>query len=617
MKIRSLLFAAAFLAAAPALADTWSRDGAEALLKTWCDALVKYQVGGTGDAALDGGMLCPACCFEHGRAADSVYALVYEWKRTGERKYLDAAERVLDWTERNMVSYDGANYNDVKHYWRGITVFSQTSLGKTLIAFGNDLPQDLRAKWLARFRVQTDFLVGYFSKGLGDSNINYPITFCEAMAVAWKILGDDAYKAKGDAMFALVRPLFLECGLLAGEGHPSTGISPRGCRPIDLGYNFEESIPALYHYAEIAGRADVAKDLDRLVAGHLEFMLPDGGLDNSMGSRSCKWTYWGSRTSDGLLPALAHYAKHGGKGAVRAIDRHLKLLAKCTSDTGLLYGGLYYRDAGEPPCIHHTFAHVKSIVDLLLAAPPEKSADEPLPREEEYGRRAFPDFATELAAVGPWRASFSANDNYSNDYGTDVGGGSPTMLWHPAFGVVAAATMSDYWYAEPTNFQDQRRYIGVLSTTPRVEAGEDDYSNVRDRAAKTSAEFSDGVFSYSSSGLLTTKKGRKGAPFEIAYRLDAKGLSVRARAEGKFRYVFPVVATEKDEVVVEGNTARVKRPGGTLTLSADREIKLLATQRGKRAFTPVAGLMAAVFYIEGEDGEVVLSCRMRDASDLL
>lgn len=259
MKYRSLLFASAFIAAAPALADTWSRNGAEALLKMWCDALVKYQVGGTGDAALDGGMLCPACCFEHGRAADSVYALVYEWKRTGERKYLDAAERVLDWTEHNMVSYDGANYNDVKHYWRGITVFSQTSLGKTLIAFGGELPQDLRAKWLARFRVQTDFLVGYFSKGLGDSNINYPITFCEAMAVAWKILGDDAYKAKGDAMFALVRPLFLECGLLAGEGHPSTGVSPRGCRPIDLGYNFEDSSPCSRTTRSTAGRARCAR----------------------------------------------------------------------------------------------------------------------------------------------------------------------------------------------------------------------------------------------------------------------------------------------------------------------------------------------------------------------
>ena len=128
-----------------------------------------------------------------------------------------------------------------------------------------------------------------------------------------------------------------------------------------------------------------------------------------------------------------------------------------------------------------------------------------------------------------------------------------------------------------------------------------------DAGAKATAEFSGGAFAYFAKGVLTGKDGAKGAPFEIAYRLDAKGLSVRARAEGKFRYVFPVVATEKDEVVVEGNTARVKRPGGTLTLSADREIKLLDTQRGKRSFTPVAGLMTAVFCLEGDGGEVALS----------
>ena len=605
MKFCALLLAAC--ASGTAAADSWSRADAEALLARWCDALVKYQVGGTDDPALDGAVLCPACCFAHGRAADSVYALVYEWKRTGGRKYLDAAARMLDWTGRNMVTYDGANYNDVKVYWRGITVFAQTSLGKTLLAFGDDLPAELREKWMARFRVQTDYLVGYFADGPGDINVNYPVTFCEAMAVAWKLLGDDAYRAKGDAMYARVKPLFLDSGLLAGEGHPSTGVSPRGCRPIDLGYNLEESIPALYHYAELTGRGDFVPELDRLVAGHLKFMLPDGGVDNSMGSRSCKWSYWGSRTSDGLLPALAHYAKHGGKGAVRAIGRHLKLLTRCTSDTGLLYGGLYYREAGEPPCIHHTFAHVKSLVDLLQAAPPEAAADEPLPREEEYGRLSFGELATELVAVGPWRASFSANDFYCSDDGMDVGGGSLTMLWHPAFGVVAAGTMSDYWYAEFANFQDQRRYIGVLSTTPRIESADGVCSSVRDRAAKVSVSFADGVFAYSASGLLTARKRNKGAPFRLEYTLDAKGLAAKAHAMGKFRYVLPIVATDKDEVTVDGRTALVRRPGGTLRISANREIRLLDTQRGKRAFTPVAGLMTAVFYVEGDGEDVTLS----------
>ena len=605
MKLRALLLAAC--ASGAAAADSWSRADAGALLARWCDALVKYQVGGTDDPALDGAVLCPACCFAHGRAADSVYALVYEWKRTGARKYLDAAARMLDWTGRNMVTYDGANYNDVKVYWRGITVFSQTSLGKTLMAFGDDLPKELKEKWTARFRVQTDYLLGFFSNGLGDINVNYPITFCEAMAVAWKLLGDDAYRAKGDAMYARVKPLFLDSGLLAGEGHPSTGVSPRGCRPVDLGYNLEESIPALYHYAALTGRREVAPEIDRLVAGHLRFMLPDGGVDNSMGSRSCKWSYWGSRTSDGLLPALAHYAKHGGKGAVRAIDRHLKLLARCTSETGLLYGGLYYREAGEPPCIHHTFAHAKSLVDLLLAAPPEASADEPLPREAAYGHRAFADTATELVAVGPWRASFSANDFYCSDDGMDVGGGSLTMLWHPAFGVVAAATMSDYWYAEFANFQDQRRYVGVESMTPRIESADGVCSSVRDRAAKVSVSFADGVFAYSASGLLTARKRHKGAPFRLEYTLDAKGLSVKARAKGKFRYVLPVVATTRDAVELDGRSVRVKRPGGTLAITADREIRLLETPRGNRAFTPIAGLLTAVLYVEGADGEVSLS----------
>ena len=104
---------------------------------------------------------------------------------------------------------------------------------------------------------------------------------------------------------------------------------------------------------------------------------------------------------------------------------------------------------------------------ILLAAPPEKSADEPLPRELEYGRRRFADFDAELVAAGPWRASFSANDNYSNKGPVNVGGGSPTMLWHRDVGVVAAATMFGYCYAEPSNFQDQRRCIGVESMTLR------------------------------------------------------------------------------------------------------------------------------------------------------
>ena len=36
---------------------------------------------------------------------------------------------------------------------------------------------------------------------------------------------------------------FTPDGFLAGEGHPLNGVSAKGCRPVDLGYNVEESLP--------------------------------------------------------------------------------------------------------------------------------------------------------------------------------------------------------------------------------------------------------------------------------------------------------------------------------------------------------------------------------------
>ena len=72
-------------------------------------------------------------------------------------------------------------------------------------------------------------------------------------------------------------------------------LTPRRCRPIDIGYNVEESIPSLIKYA--AGVRDDRPALDKLtevLRRQLAFMLPDGAWDNSFGSRNNKWTYYGS-----------------------------------------------------------------------------------------------------------------------------------------------------------------------------------------------------------------------------------------------------------------------------------------------------------------------------------
>ena len=44
---------------------------------------------------------------------------------------------------------------------------------------------------------------------------------------------------------------------------------------------------------------------------------------------------------------------------------------------GLLYGGPHLHINGDPPCVHHTFTHAKSLATVLdaggpVAAPPAK-----------------------------------------------------------------------------------------------------------------------------------------------------------------------------------------------------------------------------------------------------
>ena len=139
--------------------------------------------------------------------------------------------------------------------------------------------------------------------------------------------------------------------------------------------------------AEMLGDERLAKQVEISAKAHAEFLLPDGAIDNAAGSRSVKWTYYGSRTSDGALPLWAWCARRGIAWGVRAIDRTLSLLIRCTGEDNLLMGGPDYAVANEPSCVHHTFTHVKSLAELLEEGAPECVSPTLLPREVEYGHR--------------------------------------------------------------------------------------------------------------------------------------------------------------------------------------------------------------------------------------
>ena len=121
------------------------------LLRQYCDTLVRSQFRGTGEKALDGGVLCRPCAMIHGRIADAVYPLVYMAKLTENVNYLHSAYLVFDWSE-NVLCDDGAMYNDTTKTWQGTTVFFAVSLCEALNTGADIIAPEEKAKWEIRLR---------------------------------------------------------------------------------------------------------------------------------------------------------------------------------------------------------------------------------------------------------------------------------------------------------------------------------------------------------------------------------------------------------------------------------------------------------------------------------
>ena len=578
--------------------DRWSREQAEQLFSRWCEGLLALQLSGTGRSETEGALICPACGFLHGRAGDSVYPFVRMWVRTGERKWLDAAERVVEWTERNFVREGGCYVNDQQSLWLYTSEFSQIALGRTLLRYGDRLPPETKAKWRMIFDRLSEWMLGYFKRPQRP-NVNYRAAYCESMALAWNISGDARFRAAAERMVQdEIMKFFTSDGFLFGEGDVIDGRSPvRGLYYIDIGYNLEESLPALAAAAEILGDEKLAALVEKSALAHAEFLLPDGAIDNAAGSRAVKWTYYGSRTSDGALPLWAWCARRGVPWAVRAIDRTLSLLSRCTGADGLLAGGPDYAVAGEPSCVHHTFTHVKSVVELLEDGAPEQVAATPLPREVEYGHRHIDALDVELVSIGPWRVTFSANDCPKGDRRAMSGGGAPVVIWHKALGLVSAGAMAKFYFIEPSNMQAQRHDLEVRSLVPRIESVADEgaFSNLCDAKVSVKAGMRGDVFVSETAGRLASwKPGREVAAgtYRITYRVTRDDFSMDAHSDVPYRLVLPVRTAVADRVC----------------LTTSSQPHAVDTARNGDAFSPVGGfLVRYMAFLPDGDGKSAIA----------
>jgi hypothetical protein len=590
------------------------------LLGDWCEALLALQINSPADPTRHGALSCPSCDFLHGRCPDAVYPFLRMARTTGEDRYITAAVRVFDWSKNTTLPSGAWTVVPDPTTWTGISVFGAISLAEALHHHGDLLDAVIRLRWTNRLRLAADFIHRTFT--LDFSNINYGATALHALQLFGKVLDDEKYSVRALELASGIHKYFTHPHhLLYGEGKPAK--SPRGLHPVDLGYNVEESLNGIVLYALEVKDTALLETVCKSLASHLAFMLPDGAWDNSWGTRQAKWSYWGSRTADGCQPGFA--AAAGLDPAFGAAAWHsTRLLRACTRD-GLLHGGPHYATRGVKPCVHHTFAHAKSLAWLLdhPAALAKVDVTTALPRATANGVTDFPEIAVSIAARGPWRATISAYDWLYRPKLYQPTGGSISLLWHQKLGPILAGSMATYVMVEKYNMQPNPD-AADHPLTPRIELREAGtwFTQLHDLEAEVSHSDENGIISYQiSTRLLSADQTHPAAGpvrAELEYLIDKDSLIIRCRishpdpAALGATFVLPVVSPTGEKVLQSNEREiQIQKPGGNLIIESDAPLQIPNVPRG-RIFNMVPGFEAVPFIAHFAPGRPELHISLRN-----
>lgn len=575
------------------------------LLKTWCDKLLEFQITSVDNPALRGGILCPACAGIHGRCFDAIYPFMYLADADGDRRYLKAAEMLFEWAENTVSREDGSYVNDTNSDWKGTTVFSVIQLTEALTFHGHLLEPVTYERWRRRIARAADFLCDF--KEIEVCNINYRIAGGLAMLLCSELLGEARYASRGSALIRMAIGNISDNGILFGEGRPVSGFSRRGCRPVDIGYNLEESLPALIQYAYVSGDEELKEIGKRALKRQLLFMLDDGGIDNSFGTRNYKWTYWGSRTSDGC--ALGYLlAADGEPDFAAGAYKNLKLLEACTHD-GCLYGGPYTYETGEYACVHHAFSHAKVLAGIL-----DRGLEEMLERQEQLNREGtensrlprmrlektvyIAETDTYLIPGREYTATVTGYDwEYVNLKGGHAGGGTLSLLWHERAGLVLCGGMSQYTLREANNMQ-LPRFGRHECVTPRLECMASDggtvYSSLYDGRCEMNVSESGAGTVITVKGMLTDISQQfleEGGAYVAEYGFEANCVRVRITVNQNARLILPLISGSSEDVVWDESGMTIEKQASRVRVNVENGVFYLPC-KSERIYNLVPGVEA-------------------------
>lgn len=584
----------------------------ETLLTQWCERLLELQVTEHSAPGLYGGILCPACASIHGRCFEAIYPFLYLADIHEDERFLNGAKLLFEWAEQTVSCPDGSYRNDMHSDWKGTTVFGVIALAEALTFHSHILDDKTRSRWIKRLAKAGQFLSG--CQELLCNNINYRITNALALHYVSQLLSIPEYAVQAGHIMAEAVCFLTEEGLLYGEGVPNHRVTARGCRPVDIGYNVEESLPALAMYAHLTNDRHLEKLAVKALHAQLIFMLPDGGWDNSFGTRNYKWTYWGSRTTDGA--ALAYLLMAGHEPTFHTAARgSLELLKQC-SRSGLLDGGPHYASMGEYACVHHTFAHAKVLAGILDHHLTIEENSPPLPRTGSAGITYFPSIGTYLVNSKGMLATLTASD-WEYLPGGHASGGCLSLLWHPAAGPVLCASMSEYQLKEPDNMQ-LPRFSHHQCLSPALEYLEQDcrYTTLYDYEAEILCPDVQRN-RLSVKGTLLNMEHKYPA-FKIRHQTDytfsPDGVTVKIAVNSpSVSYRCPLISMDGEELLRDTQQLIIRKAGADITLTV-RKGTLTLPLGSTRCYQLVPGFQAVETVILPQELEIEFTITVSERS---
>lgn len=570
---------------------------AERLLVSWCESLAKHQVMGFEDKEIDGAILCPACHLMHGRAFEAILPFFWMKRHTGNSEWEERAERIFFWADRTLSNPDGSWRNDKGSDWLGTTVFNAIAIADTLVHFSEEMDSDFKSALISRLRKSEEFLKNRTS--LKNNNINYPITNALALELGARILGDESLSIAAKDFLTVLDDALMPSGLIIGEGIPRSKTSEKGCRSFDVGYNVEETIPSLLRYAELTGDKALKKTAEKILERHMMFFLDDGGWDNSMGTRNFKWTYWGSRTSDGCLPALLSCADDNAY-YWSAAEKCLDLYISCTAN-GLLHGGPGYIEMKENACIHHTFEHAKMLASCLLEGlfditPAEESIE--VGRFKPGLHERIDELATHINTGLEYTSTVTFYDwGYKGLNSGHVSGGTMSLLYWKGNGPLLAAGMGEYTRREVYNMQVPKPGYRHECLDMRIENKVDGkiFSSIYDTEAE---EYQDRNV-ITAIGHLKDKEGNVSEKdtYSFRYTFDSDKVTIETSAKSGYM-VLPIISEIDDNMEVKKDTITITRKGKKVEIGFSTPFEL--PYGTERIFNLIPGLPAVKVTLDAE-----------------